>query len=259
MHAIDAAIRRRVKAFARHRLGVHLSREAPPPANKHADHMLAALRRWTSRDVVFDVGANDGRTVLRLHGVLGEPRVHAFEPVASTYQTLVRRTAHLPHIRAHHLALGAEPGRATMHLNTVDAMNSFSPDWTDAPIGTEEVEVSTVDRIMSAERIDFIHFLKVDTEGHEMEVLRGAEQALRESRVGAIQLEVGFDQLRKRMLSLEEARAHLSERGYYLQGIYNQCRTQVQPPPSWPASERASYRPAVLAYCDALFIGASLP
>jgi FkbM family methyltransferase len=260
MPSTNGRLGRRLKSLAERTLGVHISRTPPePPPNKHADHVVRRLRRWSSHDVVFDVGANDGRTVLRIQDQLCRPRIHAFEPVAATYQTLVRRTSGFSNVRTHPLALGARPGRETIYLNEIDAMNSFSADWTASPVGVQQVDVSTVDEVMAREAIDFIHFLKVDTEGHELEVLRGAEKALLESRVALIQLEVGVDQIRKKMLSLEEARIYLAARGFYLQGIYNQCVTHGTPPDRWPEDVREGYRADVLAYCDALFVGAALP
>lgn len=50
-------------------------------------------------------------------------------------------------------------------------MNSFSQGWA-PPTGTETVEMVTVDEVMSEQEIEFVHFLKVDTEGHELEVLK---------------------------------------------------------------------------------------
>jgi FkbM family methyltransferase len=249
---------RRVKSIAERALGVTISRTPPEPPSKHADQAVRHLRRWSAGDVMFDVGANDGRTILRIQDQLSRPRIFAFEPVASTYRMLVERTSHLPHVRTFPLALGAAPGRETIYLNDIDAMNSFSPEWTPAPTGVETVEVSTVDRVIAQEAIDFVHFLKIDTEGYELEVLKGAEQALRASRIGIVQVEVGVDQMAKRFLTLEDARVYLAERGYFLYGVYNQCLTRARAPIDWPAHEAAGYRPEVLAYCDALFIRADL-
>src|SRR5690606_38726330 len=135
-------------------------------------------------DVVFDVGANDGRTVLRLARRLGRPRFYAFEPVAATYRTLVERTRRLDNVRCFQLAMGEKPGRQPIYLHERAAMNSFSPTWTaDPDAQTEMVDIATVDDVRSEHGLERIHLLKIDTEGYEMEVLRGAERSLRESRI----------------------------------------------------------------------------
>lgn len=258
MTAMTARAKRLLKSVAEQTLGVYVSRTPPHAASKHADAAIGELRRWSGRDVVFDVGANDGRTILRLSGQLGHPRIFAFEPVSATYRTLLARTSHLPNVRAFPIALGAASGRQEIYLNDIDAMNSLSPGWTAAPTGTETVQVKTVDEVMAEQGIDFIHLLKIDTEGFDLEVLKGAEQALRGSRVAIVQVEVGVEQLPKAFPSLEDVRRHLESRRYFLYGIYNQCRTRARAPDGWPADELAGYSAEVLAYCDALFIRAHL-
>lgn len=247
----------RVKGLVERSLGVSISR-TPPAPNQHADAALRQIRAWSSRDVVFDVGANDGRTILRLQDHLSGPRFYAFEPVSSTYRTLMERTAHLPNVRTFRLALGAAPGAGTIYLNDVHSMDSFSPRWTGASTGTETVPVSTVDEVLDAENLDFVHFLKIDTEGYELEVLHGAERALRASRIAIVQVEVGVDQMDRPFLPFETARAHMAERGYYLYGLYNQCRTRARVPGDWAGQIADGCRPEVLGYCDALFIRAEL-
>lgn len=257
MDPVAPHVRRRVKALAERFFGVSISRRPRTPPNKHADEALRRLREWSSRDVVFDVGANDGRTILRLQEPLSGPRIFAFEPVAAAYRTLVRRTAHLPNVRPLPVALGAVRSRRQIYVGEIDALSSFSPGWSPACAGTELVDVTTVDEVMDEHGIDCIHFLKIDTEGSELDVLRGADRALRASRVLLLQVEVGVGQIEKDFLALEQARCYLAARGYFLYGIYNQCRTRARPADRWAARPDA-YRAEVLAYCDALFVRADL-
>lgn len=248
----------RAKRIVERTFGIKISRAQPAASTGYADPAISRLRRWASSDVVFDVGANDGRTILRIRDLLNHPRIHAFEPVAATFQTLVSRTAGMPGVVPHHLALGSRSGRTQIYVSHIPAMSSLSPDWT-SPAAVEEVELSTIDAVMAAQGLERIHFLKIDTEGSELDVLEGAEGALRDGRVSMVQLEVGFDQMQsRRFVPLEEARQYLAARGYVLYGIYNQCRTKGQVPASWPAAERAAFDARVLVYCDALFIRADL-
>ncbi len=252
-------VRRRLRAAVEQAFGVTVSRTPPFQPNQYADAALRRLRRWTAHDVVFDVGANDGRTILRVRDQLCRPRIYAFEPVASTYRTLVQRTSGMDKVRTFQVALGAAAGRADMYLNPSHAMNSLLPGWTAEPRGTESVEVTTLDRVMADEGVDFIHFLKIDTEGHDLEVLKGARQALQSSRVALLQVEVGFDQMTtRRFPTLEDVRQYLAPFGYALSGIYNQCRTSAQPAADWTVAWRAGFDPSVLVYCDALFLRADL-
>ena len=56
---------------------------------------------------------------------------------------------------------------------------------------SETVQITTLDQFCADEAVERIDLLKIDTEGHEMDVLQGAAQCLREDRIFAIQVEFG--------------------------------------------------------------------
>lgn len=228
----------------------------PPPAPSYDRRLYQALRdlrAWSPDDVVFDVGANDGRTVLRLLAHLPAPRILAFEPVAATFGVLQARTAGLEMVRCLPLALGAQAGRREIFLNESAAVHSLEPGWGTAT-GTETIEMSTVDRIAAQEGIARIALLKIDAEGHDLEVLKGAEQALRDGRVGIVMAEVGFSAPGKKQPGLEAFQELLRPFGYHLHGLHNQSRAPLSRRLGRPAREG---EPEILVYADALFVGAA--
>lgn len=253
MRLVSNRITRHAKSLVERSLGVSISPRRQRP-NKHSDEALRGLRKWSSRDVVFDVGANDGRTALRIQEDLGSPQIFAFEPVSSTFDALVARTQHLKNVRCFKTALGAKKAQEKMYVGEIAEMNSFSPQWA-TPVGSEIVEITTVDDVMQEQGIELIHYLKIDTEGYDLEVLKGARQALASSRVALLQVEAGFDQMDKELTTLEEIRVFLAPLGYLLYGIYNQCRTAGLPTDA-PVLAELYEQPKVLAYCDALFVRA---
>jgi len=217
------------------------------------------IRRWSPGDVIFDVGANDGRTVFRLMRHLPAPRIFAFEPASDTFRTMADRTAGFGTVEPLQLALGSRTGRETMYLDRQSVLNSFYADWAsthgrdrNVDPRTETVETTTLDRFAAQRDVDRIHLLKIDTEGHDLEVLKGAAQMLDDARVDVIQVEAGFDVPGRQQPSLEEMQAYLGQHGYYLYGIYNQCRGPV--PKSAGPEYAAEEPPTVLVFCDALFV-----
>lgn len=236
---------------------LHVTVHREPPFGSDPYFAVSRLRPWSPTDVVFDVGANDGRTIPHLRRHLGAPRIYAFEPVAATYQKLVASTVGLENVRCLPLALGSARGPKTMFRGRRPATSSFSPEWSESR-GTEQVEVSTLDEVVDEHGIDFIHFLKLDTEGHELEVLRGAHATLAASRIAIIQAEVGFDTQIAPHTPLESIRAHLAPLGYVLHGLFQQQRSggRVTVPVTWSAGESSGYRPSVLKFCDAVFVRA---
>lgn len=216
------------------------------------------LRRWEPGDVIFDVGANDGRTVLRLRRYFPSPRIIAFEPTSVTFRQMETRTATMPNVQRFQLALGAESGDRTLFTGPRSVMNTFSAEgW--QPAGSELVRVSTIDAMMTELALERIRFLKIDTEGHDLEVLRGATVTLTAGRVDIIQVEAGYRQHPRHQLTLEEVREFLSGLGYSLFGIYNQCRTSTRIQAADGADGAgAPWVPNALAYCDALFVSNEL-
>ena len=132
--------------------------------------------------LVLDAGASLGLWTVqlgRLARALGA-EVWAFEPIPANVGWL-RRNVELNHlsstVQVHQTALGAQPGLLTMHLEH-GAGNAFVV--TDrSQDGNAQVPVVRLDDIP---RPCPVSFLKVDVEGFELEVLRGARQLLAEDR-----------------------------------------------------------------------------
>lgn len=232
--------------------GVRLQR--PVKLDKHAYRDIAGMRKWSSGDIIFDVGANDGRSIFRMREYLPAARILAFEPVSTTFGVLTERTKQFANVERIKAAIGSTPGEAEIYLQPLDVMNSFDPSWGD-PIGSEVVAVTTVDDVMATRGIDYVHFLKVDTEGFEMEVLKGATKALARGAIGIIQLEVGLDARVRGGAALREFQDHLAPMGYFLKGIYNQCHGA--PSDNGLADLPSGLAQSVLSYCDAVFVSAS--
>jgi protein O-GlcNAc transferase len=132
-------------------------------------------------DRVADVGANLGvYTTALAQGVGPTGQVLAFEPTAST-AALLRRTAAanaFAQARVVQAALSDQRGSALLEIGASPEMNAL----TAAPAAgrpTERVELRTLDDVVAEHGIDGLAFLKIDAEGHELPVARGAARTLR--------------------------------------------------------------------------------
>ena len=124
-------------------------------------------------DVVVDAGANIGALTLFFARAVGDRgRVHAFEPQRVLFQTLCANIAlnSLLNAHAHHAALGEQPGRIKVDTPDYTSENNFGG----MPLGEwsagEEVPLMRIDDL-ALERCTLI---KIDVEGMEQAVLRGA-------------------------------------------------------------------------------------
>jgi FkbM family methyltransferase len=186
-------------------------------------HVRQRTLRHLGVDLVLDVGANVGDYAadLRYAGYAG--RVVSFEPVAAMYRTLASRAAGDPNWACRKLALGDVDGFA--EINVADKMSSFLPKAGDNPAfpidvaGTERVPVARLDTIRRelfavGERV----WLKMDVQGFEQNVLRGADAALGE--VVAVELEMSLHPLYEGQADYRQVSDGLAARGFELWSLH---------------------------------------
>jgi len=138
---------------------------------------------------VFDVGANVGQTAAAFRTAFPDAEILCFEPVASVHRELTRNIAALPSVRAFNLALSDCAGEAVMHTYDSSLLSSLEPDavFTEGrAAATETCRTDTLDAFCAEQGIDAIDLLKIDTEGHDLSVLRGASAMLAERRIGFV-------------------------------------------------------------------------
>lgn len=132
-------------------------------------------------DMVVEVGANFGAHTVPLARLTGPGgTVVAFEPQRLAFQALCGNVAlnSLPHVITVPSAVGAEPGVLHVPQLDPDAEQSIGSLALGGHAEGELVPVATLDRLRLA-RLDF---LKVDVEGMECEVVRGARETITEHR-----------------------------------------------------------------------------
>lgn len=138
-----------------------------------------AMSRLAAGSVVFDVGANIGVTAT-IASKSGAARVHAFEPDPAVFPFLLGTIeANSVAIEAHNMALGAAEGSLSFFSNPTSG--SASHLVTKDTLGhgaTSSVTMSTVDAFSKANHIEHLDLIKIDVEGFEIDVLRGAANTI---------------------------------------------------------------------------------
>ncbi len=181
--------------------------------------------------VVLDVGANIGSFSQEVVKTQPNSTVHAFEPFPAAYHELTRLCQKsagriLPHMKA----LSDQPGTSLLFLNSADVTNSLLPNSDSAaeyqpddycnPIGTIEVSLDTVDHFCRKESISTIHLLKIDTQGADLKVLRGASDIINANSVCLVLAEVLFVPMYAGQCWFHEIHCWLNERGFQLIHLY---------------------------------------
>jgi len=171
-------------------------------------------------EVVFDVGANVGATAIAFARGFPQATVYAFEPVAGTFQTLAENVAAETRIRPLNLALGRRAGRARMRIQALSVSNRIAT-WRDYYRPHETVTMASGDAFCAEHAIEEIGFLKIDAEGHDLEVLRGFSAMLKASRVDLVEAEVGMNPENRMHASFGSVQKFLERRGYRLFLLYD--------------------------------------
>src|SRR5262249_43031269 len=142
----------------------------------------------------FDVGANEGDTSLKAQNQFPQARIFAFEPHPETFLRLKDATINYSAIDPVHTALGAEAGDQVMHVYDMSTINSLVPNARYAVrFGKHSSEImvkcTTVDLFCAERNIKKIDVLKIDTEGFDLEVLKGATAMLKQGAVSFVYFE----------------------------------------------------------------------
>jgi FkbM family methyltransferase len=172
--------------------------------------------------VVFDVGANVGDWTEKALHINPHLQLHCFEPSRATFERLRRRPFVGQQVRANHAGLGAVAGKMTLHVyDEGGGTNSLYDRPVVATQGAtlEEVVIDTLDNYCAANDIGQIDLLKMDVEGNELEVLKGAGRLLAHGAIARIQFEYGGTYIDAHIL-LKDMFELLQGYGYQLYKMY---------------------------------------
>jgi FkbM family methyltransferase len=206
---------------AAHLVNHKLAVDDPPPADIRRRLMLEA----DHVDVVLDVGGNLGQfgDRLRKAGWLGQ--IISFEPLSGPFTTLRKKAARDGNWDSHRIALGADNRTVDINVASVHDRSSLLPLGDDhhgvlpdsSYVGTEQVPCQRLDDALDETTLATkIVALKMDVQGYEMEVLRGAPRLL--ERTHLIELEVSLIEMYKGQPTAAELVAMLDQHGFEIVG-----------------------------------------
>lgn len=156
--------------------------------------LLARIAPQLQGGVLLDVGANHGTYSAHLRRLAPTARIHAFEPHPASFARLAARLegAGVTLVPA---ALGDSAGTreifdfAGQDGSTQASLSREAVALYDAAITGHRTPCTTLDAYLEAQGVGTVDFLKIDTEGFDLHVLRGARQAIAAQRIRVIQLE----------------------------------------------------------------------
>jgi len=192
-------------------------------------------------NVVIDVGANEGQFTQRLRSFyLGE--ILSFEPVTFSFEKLAKAASTDPNWHVYKLALGSQEATQTLNVSDATIFSSLfkTNDYCIRRFGEpaqrkreEVVSVRRLDELLEGIAPDIEKkriFLKMDTQGYDMEVFRGLGNKLKH--VTAIQSEVSLVSIYEGMPHWTESISVYEKAGFGIVGMF---------PVSWDSGRIIEY------------------
>ena len=174
-------------------------------------------------DVVFDIGSYVGMFTLRSAKKVGSiGRVYAFEPnpFAFPYLKYNIELNGIENARCFNTAMGSQIGTVTFHVTSdmhIEGSSLFDfhlKRWA-KNYSTIEAKMNTVDNVMRQLGIDDVDIVKIDVEGAEEMVLRGAKNALSNSAIDKLIIEA-----HENVVPLKQTIEHLTSYGYTIHYVF---------------------------------------
>lgn len=191
----------------------------------HLDRLFSTLQV----SCVLDVGARVGDYALWLRNNGYRGSIISFEPVAANFAKLEKAAARDSNWHCFNYALGADESVSSINVSNHTEYSSFRQINATAQerLGeethterSETVEIHRLDSVLpglpvqAADRI----YLKMDTQGWDLEVLKGAQSAL--GQVIALQTEVAVQPIYDEMPVMQESVAAIADYGFTPSGFF---------------------------------------
>ena len=186
--------------------------------------------------VIFDVGANIGQSAKPFSIRFPKSKIYCFEPISHTFESLKQNVKGSKNIELYQMAFGAKKCEMPMISMENSDMNSLKTDANlhvmaspDSKI--EMIKVNTLSGFCDNHNVKHIDYLKIDTEGYDLDVIKGGKKMLDQAAIDFIEMEVGMNPNNKLHVPLEEVKPYMEINGYYLFGIYEQVQEWITQKP----------------------------
>jgi FkbM family methyltransferase len=231
-------LKRAVKRLA-YSAGFQIIRTQSASVGRHKLGDVGRALAGESTPVIFDIGANVGQSVQGFKDLLPQCVIHSFEPSPAAFRKLSAVANGFSDVHPLNVGLAAAPGELELLENSSSVMNSFLPTGRDGwgnIVNRVKVPVTTIDAYCAAQGIGQVSLAKIDTQGFDVQVLRGAERTMRAGRVKLVLIEITFSDMYRDGAAPDQVYALLRGYGFRLVSFYE-----------------LQYRNNLADWCDALF------
>jgi len=173
--------------------------------------------------IIIDVGANEGQSIRRFNLIFNNSTIHSFEPIKNCFNQMVKDYPYKEFIKNNY-ALSDKNTEKNFFINKHSYTSSFSKinkkydqlHNKDKTKDNLKVKTMTLDTYINLNRIKKIDILKIDTQGHELHVLKGAKNVLKKSIISFIEVEIILCDYYEEKINLYELDCIMQENNFNL-------------------------------------------
>ncbi len=170
---------------------------------------------------IFDIGANSGEFALLARTAFPTARIVCFEPHPEAFSTLTKVMRMDKHFQAFQVALGEKEESGVMHLDPFSPNSSFTNRSSKSI--PQKLQIQKLDSYEAMISNEDQTILKLDVEGYELAILKGAENFITKTDYIYIECRT-TDPIG---CTFVEIYAFLVERGWEYQGAYDSVYTKT--------------------------------
>ncbi|MGV6829906.1 MAG: FkbM family methyltransferase [Flavobacteriales bacterium] len=182
----------KIKLYPSHVKGLLMSN---PYRNGEYKFLEKHVSNFTKNNLIFDVGANIGEYSEKIVEFNPNVKIYCFEPIPDTFKQLKNRHKNNPNIRLNNFAFSdKEETREMFEYGKLNGTNSLEkhPELISEATNRIKIPLQKIDSFCETNHIETIDYLKIDVEGHELNVLKGAQKMLSEKKIKSIQFEYNY-------------------------------------------------------------------
>ena len=139
-------------------------------------------------ETIIDIGSNKGQFILLIEKIYPNKNIYSFEPIKEMINKQKKFFAYKNNIIFHNVALGSSNTLKEFLITTRMDSSSFLKIVSDKNksknydiIENRNIQINTLDNLLINEKISHPVLIKIDVQGYELEVLRGANNLLKKT------------------------------------------------------------------------------
>ena len=175
----------------------------------HEPNILKSLKKLNI-NYIFDVGSHRGESIDYFIKLKNLKKIQSFEPQKDIFLVLKKKYINNNKVILNQIALSQNEKYKDFYINDLSSTSTFSRlnkkslwlkiknkilNKKNPIINKIKIRSLTIDKFIKQKKIKKIDLLKIDTEGHELEVLKGALKTIKEHKVKFILIELHFSKM----------------------------------------------------------------